>query len=147
MQTAFTFVDVDGNTLKVDNFRYEFPGAADGDDANWLCCRITLHATIKHSVEGFFLTREVSDLAERLRCVLESPASDQEVEFETLEPYLNLAISKNQLKILVVARVDLQPALGPVVEFCFACRPADVALTLDEIKRVAATFPVRKPSL
>lgn len=146
---AFTIIDRSGNTLRFDSFAYERPEeAARGDwhDANWLRCNITLHAGIKHSVEASLLTREVRELSEILQLVY---ASETETErtFELLEPYIELLISRSESWVDVLARLDLHPALGPVIEFEYRCRPEEIARTVEDIERLRSAYPERNAQM
>jgi uncharacterized protein YxjI len=76
MERPFSFVDRHGNFLRFERFRYQFDADAVLDlDRNWLCCRTTIHIAtersepdkLSFSVETFFLTRELTRLADALR--------------------------------------------------------------------------------
>ncbi|GAC1355351.1 MAG: hypothetical protein NVSMB31_15790 [Vulcanimicrobiaceae bacterium] len=144
---AFTFVDTDGNTLEFGSFHHESPAANEYYDANWLHCRITLTARVesgtplKVSVNGFFLCKELQTLAGIIRATLDSPISDSEIEFETLEPYINLTFSRDERWTLIVSRLDLRPAIGPVIELAMTCRDAEVRQTLEDLERMVEAFP------
>jgi hypothetical protein len=143
---AFTILDKSGNTLRFDRFAYESSiEAACGDyyDANWLCCRITLHATIKHSVNASVLTTELDDLYGVLTSVLSSSVPVEQT-FEPMEPYIELQVSRTKDVVNVTARLDLSPAVGPTIEFDYECRPEEIAITIDDIERVRRAFPERK---
>lgn len=142
---AFTLVDTGGNTLHFDRFAYERSfEAARGDhhDANWLRCRITVRTqTLNQSVDAALLTTEVNELADLLRTALSGP--DAEKIFEPMEPYITLRAIRRDPYVDVTARLDLAPALGPVVEFRFECRPAEIEATLGAMARVQGAFPAR----
>ena len=143
---AFTIVDTSGNTLRFDQFAYmRSVEAARGDyhDAQWLRCRITLHATIKHSVRASMLTTELRDLAEALRTGLTRPP-ENEALFEPMEPYLELRVSRSGRTVNATARLDLAPATGPVIEFNYECRPEEIEATIGAVDRVQEAFPERK---
>ena len=143
---SFAILDKSGNTLRFDEFAYERSlAAAHGsyDDANWLRCRITLHATIKHSVHASLLTTELRELAETLETGATRPF-DNEAIFEPMEPYIELRISRIDRSVNVTARLDLVPATGPVIEFDYECRPEEVSVTITDIERVIVAFPERK---
>jgi hypothetical protein len=144
-EPAFAIVDTSGNTLDFDRFAYERSvDAAHGDyhDANWLRCRITLRTpTSKQSVDAALLTDEINELSDVLRAALSG--SHAEKTFEPMEPYIKLRVSRRDNYVDITARLDLAPALGPVVEFRFECRPAEIEATLGAIARVQEAFPVR----
>jgi hypothetical protein len=143
---AFAIVDKSGNALRFDRFAYERSAeAARGDyhDANWLRCRITLHATIQHSVAASLLTTELNELSRLLKSALASP-SEPERTFEPMEPYIELRVSRIERIVNVTARLDLNPAVGPVIEFDYECRPEEIALTIDDLERVQLAFPERR---
>lgn len=139
----FSFVDIDGNSLRFDGFRHEFPAATDHHDADWLHCKIAMNARISVSVNGFLLTEELIGLAKTMKAALSEPPSENSIEFESLEPYVNLAFSRDSQHLNVLTRLDLCPALGPVVEFCFVCRSSEIKNTLRSLEKVAAAFPIR----
>jgi hypothetical protein len=146
---AFTIVDTSGNTLRFDGFACERSvEAARGDwhDANWLRCNITLHAGIEHSVAASLLTTELRELSEILQPVYASEAETKRT-FEPLEPYIELLISRSERRIDVLARLDLHPALGPVIEFNYECRPAEITLTVEDIERVRSAYPERNTQM
>ena|SRR5450755_1868189 len=146
VENGVAFVDKAGNTLRFENFRYEYPiGAHDYHDANWLHCTITSTSGITHSVKGFLLTFELQYLAETLRRVLAAPSTTAELRFEPMEPYIALRISRNESRnvIDILSRLDLHPALGPVVEFNFECLPSALHNTLADLDLLIADFPIR----
>jgi hypothetical protein len=118
--------------------------AALGDwhDANWLRCNITFHAGIKHSIEASLLTTELGDLSNVLS-VASTPGADAELTFEPLEPYVELRVKQWERQLNVLARLDLHPALGPVIEFNFECRPEELVLTVSDIEELRRAFPER----
>jgi hypothetical protein len=144
-EPTFTIVDSSGNTLHFDRFAYERSvEAARGDyhDANWLRCRITLRTpTLKQSVDAELLTAEINELSDVLRAALSG--SDAAKTFKPLEPYIELRVTRRDNCVDVMARLDLAPALGPVIEFRFECRPAEIEATPGAIARVQEAFPVR----
>lgn len=140
---SFTFVDIEGNSLHFDGFRHQFPTAADYHDANWLHCKITMNARITVSVNGFLLTEELVTLAKTMTDIIAAAPSENTVEFEPLEPYVNLVFSRDEQHLNVLARLDLCPALGPIVEFLFVCRSAEFENTLRSVEQAARAFPVR----
>lgn len=143
---AFTILDKSGNTLRFDRFAYERSAeAAHGDyhDANWLRCRITLHATIEHSVGASLLTTELDELSRLLKSVLSSPPQPEQT-FEPMEPFIELRVSRVERIVNVTARLDLNPAVGPIIEFDYECRPEEIALTIDDVERVKLAFPERR---
>jgi len=144
-EPAFTIVDVSGNTLHFDQFAYERSiekARGDYHDANWIRCRITLQAsTLKQSVHAALLTTEIKELAETLRVALLVPGT--ETTFTSMEPYIDLNVIRRDRYVDVTARLDLAPALGPVVEFRFECRPEDIEATLGTIGHVQELFPER----
>lgn len=89
---AFTFVDVAGDILRFDRFRYEYPVSKDQDDANWLDCRITFHSMMRQKVDASIITSELPPLAESVRLVLDKVQN--ETEWEPLEPWINLKLSR-----------------------------------------------------
>lgn len=153
MDNGFSFVDVDGNSLTFDRFHYQFSKADNYHDANWLCCNISLKIStlgernskirVDHSVDGFLLTDELQELTRVLRSVLAGEAGDRELTFSPLEPYIDLALSRQPQNVNVLARLDLRPAIGPVIEYCLSCRYAEIEITLADVERVSLRFPNR----
>jgi len=153
---AFTLVDIAGNTLHFDSFAYERSiEAARGDwhDANWIRCRITLQTTIKavhrntvfrQSVNAELLTTELTELSNALRAVVSAPGAEK--AFRPIEPYIRLQLVKLDKLVRITARLDLAPAIGPVVEFTYECRPEEIEATIAGIERVTARFPERNVS-
>ena len=154
---AFTIVDTSGNTLHFDQFEYERSlDAARGEyfDANWLRCRITLQARIepgnvetifRQSVNATILTMELARLTDDLKMVLSAPVGAERT-FEPMEPYIELQMERLEKVLLVTARLDLAPAVGPVIEFSYRCRLEEIEATLDGIETVRKAFPERMMS-
>jgi hypothetical protein len=63
---------------------------------------------------------------------------------ESLEPYLDVHVIRRERTVDLTARLDLAPALGPVVEFRFECRPEDIEATLVDMHNVQEAFPERQ---
>lgn len=152
---SFTIVDTSGNTLHFDRFAYECSDeAARGEyfDANWIRCRITLQAHIeprnanasfKQSVNAQLLTTEIHELCDSLKAILASP-SGTEKTFEPMEPYIELKIARGQKSVDITARLDLAPAVGPVIEFYYVCRPDEIVTTINALEVIQRAFPERK---
>jgi hypothetical protein len=137
---AFTFLDTSGNTLTFDKFQYERAYlVGDEYDDNWLSCRITLHATIRHSVMASLLTSELKALAVAVRSALEA----KEAEFEPVEPWISLKLSRSPGIVLVDATLTITLGDGPDISFGYECREAEVRVTLEDIERVIAAIPPR----
>jgi hypothetical protein len=66
-----------------------------------------------------------------------------EIEWEPLEPWINLTLSRESSLIFVKARMALRLGLGPFIEYTFECREEEVRLTLSDIEAVIAAFPER----
>jgi hypothetical protein len=146
-ELAFTIVDTSGNTLHFDGFSYERSAEAAGSeyfDANWVRCRITINvnAILKQSVGAALLTGEIKDLSNALRAALSAPGA--QTTFEPTEPYIRLQIARSDRSINITARLDLAPAIGPVIEFTFECRPQEIEVVLAAIDRVHEAFPERR---
>jgi hypothetical protein len=154
-EPAFTIVDTSGNTLHFDRFAYERSvEAARGEyfNANWVRCRITLQARVepfngnasfKQSVNAQLLTTEIKELLGSLNAVLSS-APGTERTFEPMEPYIELKIERSEKSVDITARLDLAPAIGPVIEFFYVCRPEEIEATIAAIAHVQEAFPERK---
>jgi len=145
-EPMFAIVDTTGNALRFDRFAYERSlESARGDwhDANWVRCRITLNVSraTKQSVDAELLTTEIVELSNILRATLSSFGAEQ--TFEPTEPYIKLRIARRDTHVNIGARLDLAPAVGPVIEFVFECRPEEIGATLDAIGRVHEAFPER----
>jgi len=138
---AFTFVDVAGDILRFDRFRYEYPASKDRDDANWLDCRITFHSMMSQKVDASIVTSELPPLAESVRLVLDKV--QHETEWEPLEPWINLKLSRESSVISINARIALRLGSGPFIEYTFECREDEVRLTLSDIEAVIGAFPER----
>lgn len=153
-EPAFTIVDTSGNTLHFDQFAYEASvEAARGEyfDANWVRCRVILqaqieprntNATFRQSVNAQLLTNEIVELSNTLKEVLSSPTGTEKT-FEPMEPYIELQISRDEKSVDITARVDLAPAVGPVIEFLYVCRPEEIEAAIAAIDRVSEGFPER----
>jgi hypothetical protein len=61
-----------------------------------------------------------------------------------MEPYIELRIARLEKSLLITARLDLAPAVGPVIEFDYECRPEEIEATINGIKLVEAAFPERE---
>ena len=61
-----------------------------------------------------------------------------------MEPYIELRIARLDKSLLITARLDLAPALGPVIESNYECRPEEIEATINGIKLVEEAFPERK---
>lgn len=153
-EPTFTIVDTGGNTLHFDRFAYEWSvEAARGDyfDANWVHCRITLQARVeprntnasfRQSVNAQLLTREIAELSDSLKAVLSGPPG-MEMTFAPMEPYIALQIARDEKSVDITARMDLAPAIGPVIAFFYTCRPKEIEATIEAIERVREAFPER----
>jgi hypothetical protein len=156
-EPSFTVVDTIGNTLHFDRFAYERSVEAapiEYFDANWVHCRITLqariepfntNATFRQSVNAQLLTKEIAELSDTLKDVLSSPTGTEKT-FEPMEPYIELQISRDQKSLGITARLDLAPAVGPVIEFFYMCRSEEIEATIAAIDRVKEAFPERPVS-
>lgn len=139
--TGASLVDTSGNALRLEHFTYERGPVADYYDANWLRCDITIDTSvIRRTVDGAMLTEDLQKLVSVLMSALES---GNEVEFEPLEPYISLEISRNDSRFFVIARLDLNMAIGPVLEYCLECSPDALREFLADLERVAVAFPIR----
>jgi hypothetical protein len=150
----FEFVDDQGNSLRFDRFHYEFalkPGI-NVDDANWLACRIALEVRVDRSrgsrpfrqaVDAFLQVHELGALSKSLAALL--TGSTAEDSFSPLEPYIDLQFTKEAERVDVIARLDLSPALGPVIEFCYWCPLNTIAALISQIESVREALPERNP--
>jgi len=86
------------------------------------------NATFRQSVNAQLLTTELTTLSAALKAILSSQA-EAERTFEPMEPYIELRIA---------------PAVGPVIEFDYLCRPEEIQATINEIGLVEKAFPERK---
>lgn len=139
---AFTFVDVAGDLLRFDRFRYEYPASKDQDDADWLDCRITFHSIMRQKIDASIITSELPPLAESVRLVLDKVQN--EAEWEPLEPWINLNLSRESSLISINARIAMRLGSGPFIEYTFECREDEVRLTLSDIEAVIGAFPEHK---
>ena len=134
---AFTFVDIDGNTLQFDSLRYERPGAS-GSDGEWVACRITFYAKdICHTVDATFLTSDLVDL----KRVMELALQGDDVQYESTEPWVHFEFSKDGSHIDILSRLSIMLGLGPIIEYNFECREDEIKNTLCDLIRVVETFP------
>lgn len=152
-EATFTIADIYGNTLRFDRFAYEwslFAARGSYHDANWVCCRITLkakveevegYATIKQSVDAQLLTTEIKELSDTLAEILSTPGTEK--TFQPMEPYIVLRIARSDEYVNVGARLDLAPAVGPVIDFTFTCRPDQIEAAREAVVRVQDAFPER----
>lgn len=138
---AFTFIDVAGGVLRFDGFRYEYRAPTDPDDANWLNCRITFDSALRRTVDVSLITSELRPLAESVRLVLGNTGSES--QWEPLEPWIDLRLSRESSYILVKARLAVRLGIGPFIEYTFECREDEIRLTLSDIEAVIAAFPER----
>jgi len=60
-----------------------------------------------------------------------------------MEPYIELRFARLEKSLLIAARLDLAPAVDPVFEFGYECRPEAIEATINGIKLVEAAFPER----
>jgi hypothetical protein len=139
--TGASLVDTNGNSLRLARFRYEREPVPDYNDSNWLRCDITIDTSaIRRTVDGTMLTEDLRRLISVLNSAL---ASGDEVEFEPLEPYISLVVSREADDFLVTARLDLDMAIGPVLEYDLRCSRVALQSFLADLERAQIAFPIR----
>jgi hypothetical protein len=145
-----SLVDASGNALRIHDFYYEFPQTNSGDDADWICCKMTIETTVlKKTVNGFLRAEEVTELITKMTTALDS-LLPEDLTFEPMEPYLELSITRKDDgifqpdEIVVTSRLDLHPCLGPVIEYSLECSLESVRNFVSELNSVAEAFPPRQ---
>lgn len=153
---AFAIVAGD-DYLRFDSFAYEFDRSVESLHRNFLRCRLTLRVTtkfheirtIEYSVNAAFLVEELRRLSEGLKTHLTRPfeslaeASRTACTLVFTEPYLELELANYGELFSVQARVDLDPAIGPVIEYTFECTFDSVRRTIADLEEVLSKFSER----
>jgi len=122
---------------------YERPPRGEYFDDNWLRVGVSIHAgAFSGGFGAAFLTAELESFHEQLSSLHETLKG--EARFQTLEEQLSLVLKGNGLGHIELAGEALdQPGIGSRLCFTISLDQSHLRSSLESLRAVLATFPVR----